>query len=387
MSATPNRVDRQGGLAPSVPPFKEGNRVLESIGRQESIRALLAFSDLHEQIRSRRSSAGGASDPDLFQTERFVLDEVLQLVCNRTQALTHADAVVLALSEGSLAEQALVEQPPAGSSLVCRASAGPQSLPPGLRLDPKSQLLRACLESGKMVRCDDSATDARADFDLARQLGARATVLVPLRGRRVHLGVLQAFSATSKGFTDQHIRCLDLFAELVLAALRPEDQDRRFHWLSDVAEDVLQTGRTETPASAAPVIAESNVEPIKVESAPVETTLVEPVPTEAATGEAAGIEYPTMDPAVHRDESYVPLRQHDEPKVPDFALVASQRRSLSFSFSLRPGLSVVLGLMAIAALFSAGVWWGMRVHEKDPPPGRSEERRSKQRRSTSSRTK
>ncbi len=58
--------------------------------------------------------------------------------------------------------------------------------------------------------------------------------------------------------------------------------------------------------------------------------------------------------------------QHDEPRVPDFALVASRRRSLSFSFSSRPGLSVVLGLMAIAALFSAGVWWGMRVHEKDP---------------------
>ncbi len=381
MSANPNRVERSDEIAASGQPLKEGNRVLESIGRQESIRALLAFSDLHEQIRNRRPSTGGASDSDLFQTERFVLDEVLQLVCNRTRALTHADAVALALSEGSLADQAVAGRPLAGSTLICRAAAGPLSLPPGLRLGPESQLLRECLESGKIVRCDDFATDARADFDLARQLGTRATVLVPLRGRRAHLGVLQAFSSTPRGFTDEHIRCLDLFAELVLAALRPEDQDRRFHWISDVAEDVLRVRRTESSTPAAPVTEEISIEPIKVEaasgeaarveSAPVEPALfeppcIEPVPTEASRAEAAGIEYATMEPAVHREASPVPPRQHDEPKVPDFELLASQQRSLSFSFSSRPGLSVVLGLMAIAALFSAGVWWGMRVHDKDP---------------------
>ncbi|MFZ3263903.1 MAG: N-acetylmuramoyl-L-alanine amidase [Terriglobales bacterium] len=366
MSATPNRVERKGGLAPSGPPLEEGNRVLESIGRQESIRALLAFSDLHEQIRSRRSPTGEASDLDLFQTERFVLDEVLQLVCNRTQALTHADAVILALAEGSLCEGSPGERAPEGSSHVCRAAAGPLSFAPGLRLSPGSQLLRECLESGKIVRCDDFATDARADFDLARQLGTHATVLVPLRGRRVHLGVLQAFSTTPWAFTDQHIRCLDLFAELVLAALRPEDQDRRFHWLSDVAEDVLQARRTESPTPSAPVISGSSPEPIRVEAVLAELACIEPVPTEAAKADAAGSEYPTVEPASHREGSHVPARQPDEPKVPDFALVASRRGSLSFSFSSRPGLSVVLGLMAIAALFSAGVWWGMRVHGKDP---------------------
>ncbi len=32
--------------------------------------------------------------------------------------------------------------------------------------------------------------------------------------------------------------------------------------------------------------------------------------------------------------------------------------------SSRPGLSVVMGLVAVAALFSAGAWWGMQVHGK-----------------------
>ena len=339
MSATPNRVDWNGGQATPGPTLQEGNRVLESIGHQESLRALLAFSDLHEQIRNRRPTTGNASDWDLLQTERFVLDEVLQLVCNRTQALTHADAVVLALAEGSLAE---------GSALVCRAAAGPLSIAPGLRLGPESQLLRECLESGKILRCDDSASDPRAEFDLARQLGARATVLVPLRGRRDRMGVLQAFSATPWAFTDQDVLCLDLFAELVLAALRPEDQDRRFHWLSDVAGNVLQAkpAATASLAPSSPAIDETGVEPVNVEAASIEHP-------------------PMMEPAASGEDFHLLPSQDSEPRVPEFALVASRRRNFSFSISSRPGLSVVLGLMAVAALFSAGVWWGMRVHEKD----------------------
>ena len=72
-------------------------------------------------------------------------------------------------------------------------------------------------------------------------IGARATVLIPLRGYRQNIGVLQAFSASAWSFTDEDVRCLELFAELILAALRPEDQDRRFHWLANIADDVLQT--------------------------------------------------------------------------------------------------------------------------------------------------
>ena len=82
----------------------------------------------------------------------------------------------------------------------------------------------------------------RARSELARPCWFR------LRGRREQLGVLQAFSTTAWAFTDHDIRCFDLFAELVLSALKPEDQDRRIHWLSDVVDEVLQA----KPAAAAP---------------------------------------------------------------------------------------------------------------------------------------
>src|SRR6266436_1080599 len=249
MSANPTRVDWEATTADPGSPLQEGNRVLESIARQETLRALLAFSDLHEQIRNRRMATGFASDHDLFETERFILDEVLQLICDRVQEITQADGIVVALAEGLKAEGVKAE----GSEMVCRASAGPFAIERGFRLIGDSEFLQDCLASGRILRCDDCGTDARVELDFARQIGARSTVLVPLRGRREHLGVLQAFSRTARAFTDHDIRCFDLFAELVLSSLKPEDQDRRINWLSDVAGEVLQA----KPAEAKPVVVDA----------------------------------------------------------------------------------------------------------------------------------
>src|ERR1700675_4857614 len=244
MSANPTRVDWEAATADPGSPLRRGNPLLESIGRQEPLRALLAFSDLHEQIRNRRMATGCASDRDLFEAERFILDEVLQLICDRVQAITQADGIVVALAEGSDAER---------SQIVCRAAAGPLAIGRGVRLTGESEFLQDSLESGRILRCDDCEADTRFELDFARQIGARSTVLVPLRGRREQVGVLQAFSTTARAFTDHDVRCLDLFAELVLSALKPEDQDRRIHWLSDVAGEVLQA----KPDAEVPVIADS----------------------------------------------------------------------------------------------------------------------------------
>src|SRR5450759_4662380 len=122
MSANPTRVDWEAPAADPGSPLQEGNRVLESIARQEALRALLAFSELHEQIRNRRVATGCASDHDLFETERFILDEVLQLICDRVQAITQADGIVVALAEGSEAEGSTAESA-TGRSAIERSAA------------------------------------------------------------------------------------------------------------------------------------------------------------------------------------------------------------------------------------------------------------------------
>src|SRR4029077_3920321 len=207
-------------------------------------------------------ATGCASERDLFETERFILDEVLQLICDRIQAITRADGIVVALAEGSAAEK---------SRIVCRAAAGPLGIGRGVRLAGESEFLQDCLESGRILRCDDCEADARFELDFAHQIGARSTVLVPLRGRREQLGVLQVFSTTARAFTDHDVRCFDLFAELVLSALKPEDQDRRIHWLSDVAGEVLQV----KPEAVVPVVAEAPA---------IEILEIEPTRTVVKTG-------------------------------------------------------------------------------------------------------
>jgi len=375
MSANPTRVDWEATTADPGSPLQEGNRVLESIARQETLHALLAFSDLHEQIRNRRLATGRASDRDLFETERFILDEVLQLICGRVQAITQADGVVVALAEGSRAEK---------SQIVCRAAAGPLAIGRGVRLIGESEFLQDSLESGRILRCDDCEADARFELDFARHIGARSTVLVPLRGRREQVGVLQAFSTTARAFTDHDVRCLDLFAELVLSALKPEDQDRRIHWLSDVAGEVLQA----KPDAEGPVVADG---------APIELPEIEPTGTVVEMGFApapsnaqqAPFEAPDLDvlaPPALIPAALVDLPEHgivDEPfAVPLESLsevlseieestpptqlprVLPFLHRLSHLGSSRPGLRVMMGLVAVAALFSAGAWWGMQVHGK-----------------------
>jgi len=377
MSANPTRVDWEATTADPGSPLREGNRVLESIARQEALRALLAFSDLHEQIRNRRVATGRACDRDLFETERFILDEVLQLICDRAQAITQADGIVVALAESSAAAGSEAERSaPGRSQIVCRAAAGPLAVERGAPLIGESVFLRDCLESGRILRCDDGETDARVELDFAHQMGARSTVLVPLRGRREQLGVLQAFSTTARAFTDHDVRCFDLFAELVLSALKPEDQDRRIHWLSDVADEVLQakpaaielqeaeprqttveTGLAPSPPAAA-IFAASQAPPAPIQE-PDLASLSQPLVIPAAI-----VELPELSVAAEAVESddLFEFEERTAPIEPPQVLPFPHPTSLPGSS--RPGLSVVMGLVAVAALFSAGAWWGMQVHGK-----------------------
>lgn len=387
-------------------PLQQGNLVLESIARREAMRALLAFSELHEQIRNRRVATGREADRDLFETERFILDEVLQLICDRVQSITQADAVIIALAEKSDARSEQGSQQegnsvPVSRHLACRAAAGPLAVMRGVHLIAESEFLQDAFDTGRILRCDDGEIDARVELDFAHALGARSTVLVPLRGRREQLGVLQAFSQAPWAFTDQDVRSFDLFAELVLSALRPEDEDRRIHWLSDVADEVLHTKIAAAPVAALVESEIAEIEPVTIAetdfaASPVST--IEPffhgslpAPAEAVAEALALIPAVADEPPQTSNWAFAAETSIEETAsefasdvAPEFAPVAADdsyasndvatpkdlapkepRRllallpHLSLPGSSLPGLSVVLALVIVAALFSAGAWWGL----------------------------
>jgi N-acetylmuramoyl-L-alanine amidase len=200
----------------------------------EALQALLAFSSLHEQIRQRRAreKSGEPLGANVWELEQFVLDEVLQLVAERALTLTGADGVAIAMAEGD--------------AFVCRAAAGAIAPEPGARLDPKSGFSGACLRTGGIVRCDDSESDPRVNVAVCRRLGTRSIVAVPIASGHGVIGLLEAFSAEPRGFNDSDVRSLNLLAELILAAMKPEEENR----LAEISHRLVVDGPVAAPAAA-----------------------------------------------------------------------------------------------------------------------------------------
>jgi N-acetylmuramoyl-L-alanine amidase len=214
--------------------------------RLDALQALIAFSALHEQIRRRKALAAqhkafdtGILGAEFDEAELFVLDEVLQLVAERAIAITGADGLAIALAENN--------------EIVLRASAGMVRPDVGARIDRDSAFSGASFRMAQIVNCDDTETDARVNLQACRRLGARSMVAVPLCGRRRVIGLLEAFSTWPFGFNDADVRNLTLLAELIVSALKPEDEDR-FADSAQVAATKLEPPRPATPASIAPPV-------------------------------------------------------------------------------------------------------------------------------------
>ncbi|MGC2478062.1 MAG: N-acetylmuramoyl-L-alanine amidase [Candidatus Sulfotelmatobacter sp.] len=261
---------------------------------RDALQALLAFSALHDQIRRRKALAShhsGFDSPtpisEFEPAELFVLDEVLQLVAERAVSITGSDGLAIALAENN--------------EIVLRAAAGTICPDAGTRIDRDSAFSGACFRTAQIVICDDTETDPRVNLQSCRKLGARSMVAVPLCGRRRVIGVLEAFSEWPFAFNEIDVRNLSLLAELVLGALKPEDEDR-FAQSAQIAATKLEAPKAESPKSAvtAPIGAVPPKPPISV--APTLETVVPPVPPKipvppkpAAPVEAAKFEAPKLE--------------------------------------------------------------------------------------------
>ena len=218
----------------------------ESAAGRDALQALLAFACIHEQAAKRRQPNSSPNRSTTSKDEEFGLDEVLRLVAARAVSITGADGVAVALAEDQ--------------AIVCRASVGRIAPDPGVRLDPNSGFSGACLRSGQTVRCDDSDTDARVNAQACRALGTRSMIAVPLSAKQRVVGLIEAFSSEAYGFNDSDVRSLNLLGELILAAIRPEDEDR----LAELASSVVPAPAPAEPLEASEQTAPPSISPAKV---------------------------------------------------------------------------------------------------------------------------
>lgn len=285
----------------------------------EALQALLAFSSLHAKIRERRARErigmqSGAAD--VWELEQFVLDEVLHLVSERALTLTGADGVAIALVDGD--------------AFVCRASAGSIAPEAGARLDPRSGFSGACLRTGGIVRCDDSENDARVNVQVCRRLGTRSIVAVPITSSRGIIGLLEAFSSEAYGFNDSDVRSLKLLVELILSALKPEEENR----MAEISRRLV-AGETNNPAPSV-IPGTTPVDESEVEDEPLfyRSAQLQSAAFNAPNAAASMVE--TSNPELETVSAIFQLSQE------------------SPNSKLRIGL--VIGSLALAML-AGGLWW------------------------------
>ena len=369
---------------------------------RDALQALLAFSTLHDQVRRRKALAARnpafdalAPASEFDQQELFVLDEVLQLVAERAVAITGADGLAIALAENN--------------EIVLRAAAGAIRPDIGARIDRDSAFSGASFRTAQTVMCDDTETDPRVNIEACRKLGARSMVAVPLCGRRRVIGLLEAFSEWPFAFNESDIRNLSLLAELVLGALKPEDEDR-FAESAQAAAPKLEPaprGQTKPAAIEPPKIAVPKPPvAIKTALAPIAPTPVAPTPsapTPVATPVApvaAASAAPAVAPAVVGPAPAVPAKDTKtadsktaDPKMPvvkaspalappisDKPLIVAPAAKKSPQTDLvvtptvpalatreaepaehRPFVLILLVFIVIVTAFAGGVWWKMKT--------------------------
>lgn len=309
MSATPNNAASGWDKARPLPPTTA--RETHEADGHNALQGLLAFACIHQQATRRKRETQNPSDSPLrfSHEEELALDEILQLVAVRAIAITGADGVAIALAKDR--------------AIVCRASAGKIAPDPGVKLDPNSGFSGACLRSGEVVRCDDSDNDSRVNPEACRRLGARSMIAVPLSAKKRVIGLLEAFSSEMHGFNDSDVRSLNLLGELILAAVRPEEE----HHLSEMAREILPEP-VDKPAPVgvpAPVV----IPPAAVVITPPATTVTFPgvqagapsleritKPAEAENPIAAPPAATAAAPKVLVDEKFAPAARTSIPEKP-----------------------------------------------------------------------
>src|SRR5882724_2609180 len=92
----------------------------------------------------------------------IVLNEIVEQACLATGA---SGAAIVLKRDGEL---------------VCRASSGETAPQLGSRLDDEAGLSGQCIQTRRLLRCDDAQSDPRTDMEASRLLGVHAVMVMPL---------------------------------------------------------------------------------------------------------------------------------------------------------------------------------------------------------------
>jgi TPR repeat protein len=135
----------------------------------------------------------------------------LQLIAERAQSLVRASGTAIALADA------------APDFMICRARSGSDAPPVGARLHVGSGFSGECVQTGRLLRCDDTEVDHRVDPESCRALGIRSILAVPVRAGAKSIGIIEVFSPEPNNFSEPDQRVLLKFADTVRDAARAQN--------------------------------------------------------------------------------------------------------------------------------------------------------------------
>ena len=167
--------------------------------------------------------------------EASLLDKELEQVCIDTGATGAAIALLK------------------GDEMVCHAASGPQAPGIGVRLDPRSGLSGACIQTRQLQQCKDTQTDVRVDAEVCRRLGVRSVVVLPLVDGDELFGIFEILSPLPNAFSQFDLDILHTLADRIVerrrqnrksnASVTPKESGLFQHKLEQV---VLNTNQPST---------------------------------------------------------------------------------------------------------------------------------------------
>jgi PAS domain S-box-containing protein len=135
----------------------------------------------------------------------FDLDAFMQRVVDLAEQLTGAKGAVIELLEGE--------------EMVYRSASFSVREHLGLRLNRATSLSGLCVSEQRVLHCDDTEQDSRADRDACRRVGVRSMLCTPLVEAGRAVGVLKVLGAEPSAFDEDDQYLLSLLAGSLGAAL------------------------------------------------------------------------------------------------------------------------------------------------------------------------
>ena len=198
-----------GTTAPVIMVSQRAGKASRKSGEKLEVRVQRRTAELSQANEALREDAGElpaiiATQYDIA-TAGYNFMDVMTLIAERTQKLTHAEGAAIELIERD--------------ELVYRVGIGMASRHVGLRLAIASSLSGQCMRLNETLRCDDTESDPRVNREACRKIGLRSMVVVPLYHNGGAVGVLKVLSTRAGAFSERDARALQLMAGLIGAAM------------------------------------------------------------------------------------------------------------------------------------------------------------------------